>query len=112
MHGNRKIRQWVAFVALSIIGQPPLLAGSFEMDVLETKDLRLLYLDPLQTYLVPHAARSFQNSLEFHRHIFDWTPYDDQAVVLLKDFTDYGNAAATATPVNLLMLDIAPPSHT
>ena len=31
-------------------------AQTFEMDVMETEDLRLLYFDPFQTYLVPHAA--------------------------------------------------------
>ena len=90
----------------------PLQADELAMDVLETEDLRLLYLDPLQTFLVPHTARSFHNSLDFQKSIFNWTPYDDQAVVLLKDYADYGNAAATASPVNLLLLDVAPPSHT
>lgn len=90
----------------------PVHAASIDMDVLETEDLRLFYLDPLQTYLVPHTARSFHNSLEFQRKIFDWTPYDKQTVVLLKDSTDYGNAAATASPLNLVLLDVAPPGHT
>ena len=90
----------------------PLHADSIDMDVFETEDLRLYYLDPLQTYLVPHTARSFHNSLEFQRKIFDWTPYDKQTAVLLKDSGDYGNAAATASPVNLVMLDVAPPGHT
>ncbi len=82
-----------------------------ELSMLETRDLRLLYFDPQQTYLVPHVARSFHNSLEFQRDIFDWTPWNDKTVVLLKDFADYGNAAATASPVNLLLLDVAPPNH-
>jgi len=97
---------------LALVISTPSRAAPLEMNVLETKDLRLFYLDPLQTYLVPHTARSFQNSLDFQRKIFDWTPYDAQTAVLLKDFADYGNAAATASPVNLVMIDIAPPSHT
>ena len=87
-------------------------ADSLEMSVLETEELRLFYLDPLQTYLVPHTARSFHNSLEFQKEIFNWIPWDDQTAVLLKDFADYGNAAATASPINLLMIDVAPPGHT
>jgi len=89
----------------------PVLAAEPELSMLETRDLRLLYFDPQQTYLVPHVARSFHNSLEFQRDIFDWTPWNEKAVVMLKDFADYGNAAATASPVNLLLLDVAPPNH-
>lgn len=85
---------------------------SFELDTFETHNLKLLYIDPLQTYLVPHTARSFHNSLKFQRYIFDWTPYDEQTIVLLKDFSDYGNAAATATPRNMVLMDVAPRSHT
>jgi hypothetical protein len=119
MGGRKKImrwcitaRHWVLIIVLNFTIWPPLLADSLEMNVLETNDLRLFYLDPLQTYLVPHTARSFHNSLDFQRKIFDWTPYDDQTAVLLKDFADYGNASATSSPINLLMIDIAPPSHT
>ena len=32
------------------------IAGPFEMDVLETDELRLLYFDPFQTYLTPHVT--------------------------------------------------------
>ena len=86
-------------------------AESFEMNYLETPQLKLLYFDPPQTYLVPHVARSFHNSLAFQQRIFDWKPYD-RTMVLLKDFTDYGNAAAGASPNNKLAVDIAPLSRT
>ena len=49
-------------------------AEGLDLDVLETDDLRLIYLDPFQTYLVPHAARTFHNSLEFQKRVFGWTP--------------------------------------
>jgi hypothetical protein len=82
-------------------------AESFEMDVTETEDLRLLYFDPFQTYLVPHTVRTFQNSMAFQKKIFGWTPYE-QTTVLLNDFTDYGNGAALVNPANMIMIDIAP----
>ena len=53
------------------------IAGPFEMDVLETDELRLLYFDPFQTYLTPHVTRTYHNSLEFQKYIFDWTPSDN-----------------------------------
>ena len=86
-------------------------AGAFELDKLETEDLRLLYFDPFQTYLVPNVTRSFHNSLEFQKYIFNWTPYEE-TTILLKDFSDYGNAGAAVSPVNAVSVDIAPPSHT
>jgi hypothetical protein len=112
MHGRTSGLHFLWVMSLSLGLMTSLRAEPLYMNVLETEDLRLFYLDPLQTYLVPHTARSFHNSLEFQKSIFDWVPYDDQTAVLLKDFADYGNAAATASPVNLLMIDIAPPGHT
>ena len=77
----------------------------------ETDDLRLLYFDPLTTYLVPHVTRSFHNSLQFQRYIFDWTPYE-KPTVMLQDFGDYGNASAMSSPSNVLRVDVAPLKHT
>src|SRR4051794_21434258 len=33
-------------------------ASGFHLSTLETKDLSLLYIDPIQTYLTPYIARS------------------------------------------------------
>jgi hypothetical protein len=101
----RSIR--IAVLVLAVLRIDPAAADSFEMDVVETEDLRLLYFDPFQTYLTPHATRTFQNSMEFHKKIFGWTPYD-KTTVLLNDFSDYGNGAALVSPGNLIMIDIAP----
>jgi len=89
----------------------PLAAAPFETDLLETDDLRLLYFDPFQTYLLPHVTRTFHNSLEFQKYIFDWEPYE-KPTILLSDFTDYGNGAALVSPGNLVLIDIAPKSRT
>jgi hypothetical protein len=86
-------------------------AAPFEMDELETEDLRLLYFDPLTTHLVPHVTRSFHNSLQFQQEIFNWKPYD-KPTLMLQDFADYGNAAALSAPKNLLWIDVAPINHT
>jgi len=34
-----------------------------QFQTLETRDLRLVYTSPLQSYLVPQVVRSFENSL-------------------------------------------------
>jgi hypothetical protein len=89
----------------------PVSAAPFVMDYIETDDFRLLYLDPFQTYLTPHIARTFENSFAFQKRIFDWTPYD-KTTLLLVDLSDYGNAGAGASPSNGVTIYIAPPSHT
>ena len=79
------------------------------MSYVETKDLKLIYFDPLG-YLAPHAVRTFTNSLQWQRRTFGWTP-SEPTIVLLKDFSDYGGAAAGAAPHSRLVFDIAPQSH-
>ena len=85
---------------------PPNSSG-FRLSTLETKNLSLLYIDPIQTYLTPYLGRAFENALDFHKRVFRWTPWD-RTTVLLKDFSDYGNAAALASPSNMVLLDVAP----
>ncbi len=82
-----------------------------DLSRIETKDLRLLYFDPAETYLTPYIARSFLNSEAFQKKIFGWKPWE-KTTVLLKDFGDYGNAAARASPNNAILVDIAPLSLT
>jgi hypothetical protein len=98
-------------VLFALLGSSAVFPAPFELDQQETDDLRLLYFDPLTTHLVPHVTRSFHNSLEFQKRMFDWVPYDKPSL-MLQDFVDYGNAAATSTPHNLLWIDIAPINHT
>ncbi len=94
------------FVVTQCLGATP-----FEMDVLETEDVRLLYFDPVQTYLVPHMARSYQNSLSFQKTTFDWKPWDKTTLVLT-DLSDYGNAGASVSPGNGVTVYIAPSNRT
>ena len=52
-----------------------------------------IYYDSLG-YLVPHAVRTFTNSLAWQRRMFGWVP-SEPTTVLLKDLADYGSAART-----------------
>jgi len=82
-------------------------ADSQGLKSLETSDLRLLYFDPDETYLSPHAARSFQNSLARQNSIFGFQP-DEKTTVLIKDYSDYANASAGVLPQNILLVDVSP----
>ena len=82
-------------------------ASGFHLSTLETKNLSLLYIDPIQTYLTPYLGRAFENALAFHEKAFHWKPWD-RTTILLKDFSDYGNAAALGSPSNMVLLDVAP----
>jgi hypothetical protein len=82
-------------------------ASGFHLSTLETKNLSLLYIDPIQTYLTPYLGRAFENALAFHMKEFHWKPWE-RTTVLLKDFSDYGNAAALGSPSNMILLDVAP----
>jgi hypothetical protein len=80
------------------------------LSYVETKDVKLVYIDPTLAFITPHALRTFTNALAWQRRILGWEPYE-KTTVLLTDFSDYGNASATPLPRNTLRFDIAPVSH-
>ena len=84
--------------------------GGLNLSTLETKNFSLLYFDPVQTYLTPYIGRSVENALAWHKKMFNWEPWD-RTTVLLKDFGDYGNAAARSSPNNAVLFDVAPLSQ-
>src|SRR5512147_946779 len=97
--------------------QPPLPSQApdavpvIDLSQIQTNDLRLLYFDPSETYLTPYVGRAAENSLAFQQRMFGWRPWE-RTTLLLKDFSDYGNAAARASPNDALLIDIAPLSQT
>ena len=77
---------------------------------LQTHDLRLVYYDKANEYLVPHAARCFENAWRFNRQLFNYTS-PERVTVFLQDLRDYGNAAALTVPRHLISLSIAPSNY-
>jgi hypothetical protein len=75
----------------------------------ETNDVSIVFVQPLQSFIVPHVGRSFQNALAFHQKLFDFKPRE-KMTVLLTDFSDAGNASAEAVPRDFVTLRIAPMS--
>ena len=93
------------FLLAAILG--PVASAFAQLSSLETPDLRLVYFEGSQDYLVPHSARAFLNALEFERRLFGYDPIEP-ITVLLADFSDAGNAAAGAVPRNVVAIQIAP----
>ena len=106
---KHKIQISLLALALAPFSVMPCLAQGLVSQ--ETADHRLLYVDPLQTYLAPHAARCYQNSLITHQKIMGFAP-DEKTTIFLRDSSDYGNASATGVPRNTLIFDVAPMSFT
>ncbi|MGN6517130.1 MAG: TolB family protein [Rhizomicrobium sp.] len=96
--------------ALACIGGTAI-ADDIDLSKLETDDLRLLYYDPIQTYLPPYLGRAFENSFAFQRKTFHWTPWD-KPTVELEDLSDDGIAYVRSTPFNGLTVEIAPSNTT
>jgi hypothetical protein len=103
-----KRAQAYALAALACLGAAPALAEDDDyLKQIQTDDLRLLYYDPIQTYLTPYVGRAYENSFAFQRKMFDWTPWD-KPTIALQDLSDNGGAAMRSTPYNGVTVDIAP----
>jgi hypothetical protein len=94
-------------VSLTLVFAAPAVA---QLATVETDGMRLVYVPGGDAYLVPHAARTFLNSLDFQKKLFGFEPSEDISVLLL-DLQDGGNASATAVPRNAVTVYIAPLSY-
>ncbi|HEV8381654.1 MAG TPA: hypothetical protein VGQ29_08715 [Gemmatimonadales bacterium] len=102
------MRNVLVFLFCARVLVPSDLAAQFQ--TLETRDLRLVYTSPLQSYLVPQVARSFENALTFYHRLFDYTP-SGRINVLMHDLWHYGNAGARPVPENHITVGIEPYAH-
>jgi len=93
-----------AIVLAFVVSTP---GHSQNLRVTETDELRLLYFDPTETYLVPRIIQTYHDSLDRQKSILGYTPAE-KTTVLLTDFADYGNAGANSVPANSVVVDIAP----
>jgi hypothetical protein len=98
---------WFRLSACALIVFAAALPVRAQLRAVEAPGLRLVYVDPTETFLVPHVVRTFVNSLQFQRRLFRFVP-SEPVTVLLTDFADVGNAGATAVPYNSVRSEIAP----
>ena len=101
---GRRLLPALAGMVLLVPLSPPLQA---QLYTFSTPNLRLIYIDPAHDYIVPHVGRCFENSLRFHRELFDYAP-SEEVTVLLHDFNDYGTGGTSTLPWNHLSVGIEP----
>ena len=94
-------------VALLLLPAAPAAA---QLAKVETPEIRIVYVDGAETFMVPFAARTFLNAFRFEKSLFGYTP-DEKTTVLLTDFQDYGNASAGSVPRDRIQMQIAPLSY-
>ena len=97
-------RDWLRLVTALVVLGAACLPARAGLHFIETQDLRLVYYDPEETHLVPHAAQSFLSGLATYKRLFDYVPYD-RVDVLLQDFSDRGNASTLPAPRNRIFVD-------
>jgi len=100
-------RSRIALTVTALLLTSPVTAQELEFRLFETDEMLVVYLDEENSYILPHLARCFANSFEFHKELFDYAP-DEKVTVLLQDFDDYGYAGATPMPKNYLTIGIEP----
>jgi hypothetical protein len=81
-----------------------------QLDKIETEEMSLVTYNFGHKYILPHATRCFYSSLQFHKALFDYTP-SQKISLLIQDFGDYGNAGATAVPMNSISMGLSPFSY-
>ena len=105
---RRRIARAFLIVLLAFVVAPD--AVHAQLASVEAGKMLLVYVSGSESFLVPHAARTFLNSLATQQRLFGYEPDQDISVLLL-DLQDSGNASATSVPRNALTVQIAPLSY-
>ena len=83
-------------------------AAADALRFVETDNLTVVYSDPTGTHLVPHATQCFEGAAAGQLARFGYVP-DGKVTVVLRDFSDRGNAfASQGAPRNRIFMDVAP----
>ena len=82
-------------------------ASFAQFKFVETENVKLVYAGSAHSYLIPHVLRCYENSFKFHQETWNYTPYE-KPIVVLHDFSDFGNAGASTIPRNRIAVAVAP----
>jgi hypothetical protein len=86
-------------------------AGESFLRSVESEHFRIIYPGERFEYLVPHIAACMDNSLAFHRSLFEWQP-KEKLTIFLQDWRDTGYGAANTVPRNWVNLGLSPMNFT
>lgn len=100
----RSLTRWLL---LALMASMPVVASAQELYNRRTEQLNLIYYDKAHEYLSYHLTRAFENSLAFHRQLFDYTP-TEPVVILMQDFGDFGHGGTSTVPWNYISIGIEP----
>ncbi len=104
---NGHLRQRVLLGFATALLVAPGVASSDDLAFVETESLRIVYYDPDEDYLVPHATQSFLSGLAAQERLFNYVP-DGPINVFLRDLSDRGGASAHVAPRNEIDFEVAP----
>ena len=93
-------------IALLLFATSPSPARA-QLATIETRDLRLVYPSGALSSISPYVAQCFENSMNFHRKLWGYTPAE-RVTVMLDDAGDYLNAGVSTTPTNNMSFSVAP----
>jgi hypothetical protein len=99
-----RLPRW-AVLAAALVSLCAPAAG--QLSTYQTKNMRLVYFGTELSYLAPHIGRCFENSMRFHRALFDYTP-SEEVTVYLHDINDYGTGGTNSIPWNYLNVGVEP----
>jgi len=77
------------------------------LEVLETRDLRLLYHKPTLGFIAPYTTQCFETSLDFYRRMLDYQP-SEKVNVFIDDWADFMNAGVWGSPRSSMSMHVAP----
>ena len=81
--------------------------GAQQLHSNRTEYLDLVDYSAAHEYLTGHVIRCFENSMSFHRRLFDYTP-TEPVTVLLEDWGDFGFGGTRTLPFNFVNIGIEP----
>ena len=93
-----------AYAAILALSSPAL---TQDLQSRRTEDLNLVYPAKGMDSLSAHLARCFENSMAFHRKLFDYKP-SEPVSIRMQDWGDFGHGGTSALPWNYISLGIEP----
>ena len=80
---GRTVRGILPPIALALVLALVAIPSSAQLTTVETDGIRLVYFEGSESFLVPHAGRTFLNSLASQKKLFGYEPDSEISVLLI-----------------------------